>query len=168
MDKCERCGQLVFIGQWPWCPHGWLRTQDATAFDPVVYHVNQQGQVRFPGSVDAPVPAGYEKRELRTVGEVRAFQRRVNQTETSKIRQSVEAECAWLEHLESTTRADLRQAMQRMSPRGRAFAELAIAQHNATRPTSRDADFYVEAFEMDASNREGYRDERTQWRPKRR
>lgn len=21
-DRCERCGQVVQVGEWPWCPHG--------------------------------------------------------------------------------------------------------------------------------------------------
>jgi len=163
-DKCSRCGQIVCIGQWPWCPHDWLRAQDAIHFDPVVYHVNAEGVIRFPGSVDAPVPPGFEKRELRTVGEVRHFQQRINAAENAKIRQHVEAECAWLEQVEAAHRSDLYQAMQHMTPAGRAFAHLAMAIHNARRPRSADAGFYIEPFEFDASNREAYRDAQTQWR----
>jgi hypothetical protein len=133
----------------------------------VVYHVNAEGHVRFPGSTDAPVPVGYERRELRTIGEVRAFQRRVNADECAKIRAHVEEECRWLETVEAANRSDLRHAMARMTPRGRGFAELAIAIHNATRPRAGDAGFYIEPFEHDMSNREPYRDAKTGWRRKR-
>jgi hypothetical protein len=165
--ECPRCHTHYGIAEWPFCPHGAVYEQAAQHFDPVVYHVNAKGEVRFPGATDAPVPVGYERRELRTIGEVRRFQARVNAAENSKIRQQVERECAWLETVEAKNRSDLRAAMAQMSPAGRAFAEVALAQHNQRRPTSGEAGFYVEPFENDASNREAYRDARTKWQRRR-
>ena len=164
---CEKCGEAIPFGHWPFCPHGSLVPQSAQHFDPVVYHVNAEGKVRFPGAHNAPLPTGYERRELKTIGEVRAFQRRINLEEGAKIRAQVEEQCHWLETVEAANRGDLRQAMARMSPRGRAFAELAIAIHNNIRPQSKEAGFYIEPFEQDSSNREAYRDATTGWRPKR-
>lgn len=168
MIQCPKCLEWYAVPQWPFCPHESVFSQAAQHFDPVVYHVNAEGTIRFPGAVDAPMPEGFERKELKTIGEVRAFQARINTAENAKIREQVEQECAWIEHVEATERPALRQRMASMSPAGRAFAEMAIAIHNAHRPRSGDAGFHIEPFEMDTSNREAYRDAVTRWQKHRR
>lgn len=137
---------------------------NASHFDPVVIHRNAKGEYRYPGSADAPVPAGFEKVELRTFAEIDQFSRTVNQQERRKIDEQVSREQYAIDQVESRLRPELRAAMQRMTPAQRAFAQIAIARNNANRPQTRDANFFLEAREYDGSNRDAYRDVRSGWK----
>ncbi len=132
---------------------------NALTFDPIVFHESPDGQLRFPGRADAPVPEGFERKEVRTFREYEAFRRKVNHVENNKIEQANDAEHAYLHFIESVNRPDLRMAMQSMPPQWRAFARLAIERGNA-RPRTHDAGFYVDAMEYDASNRERWQPDR--------
>jgi hypothetical protein len=165
---CPDCGLEPGIGQWPFRCKGTgehdLRPRRAQNIDPVVVHRAKDGTYRFPGSADAPIPAGYEKVELRTLAEVDAFSKKVNQHDRSIIDRHVERECQQIEALEAQQRPELRAAMQRMTPAQRALAEHAIRVNNSRRPKGFDSGFHLEIREMDASNRDAHRDVRTGWR----
>jgi len=189
---CEKCGTRYFVGDDYRCPHGPLHFENANHFDPVVIHEGPNGRIRFPAHANAPIPAGFHKKELTTIGEVRRFQRRVNQIEDSKIRQQIEHECEVLETQESANRSDLFNMMRnggfveypKFNDRGqvvgmerrevhfsekmKAFAQVAMNRNNSIRPRSQSANFTIEPFEMDQSNRDAYRDERDGFRSKRR
>lgn len=142
------------------------RSKDAQPFDPVVVHRDAQGNYRFPGSPDAPVPTGFQRIELRTTEEVRRLERDVNRHESGRHEQAAAREEGFYAGLKSRQRAELRAAMARMSPTGRAFAEEAMRASD-DRPRGRfDAEFHVEAFSQDSSNREPQRDASTGWRPR--
>lgn len=170
-DACEKCGKLVLIGQHPLCGrsgpsgHGWIDARDAQRFDPVVVHYNPATQsYRFPGAMDAVAPAGFERREIRTMGEVRRFQKHWNETERKRVDAKVCKDQAYLAYSESINRPVLRQAMQHFSPQMRDFANYVIQRNNDNRPKTFDPGCHLEAFEMDRSNREAHRDVRTGWR----
>lgn len=165
---CEKCGTVYYVGQDYRCPHADLFPLPAQGFEPVVIHEAKDGRVRFPGHVSAVAPEGFMRRELRTVAEVRAFQRRINTSENSKIARKNEIDCEALERMEHDNRRELRSRMESMSPAQRAFAQYAIDRNNNRRPKSGDAGFHLDAFEYDRSNREEYRDAKTNWRPGRR
>jgi len=112
----------------------------------------------------APVPAGYERKELRTFAEADHALKRVNAAERRKIEQRMEAECAQIEANEKINHGALRMQMQQMSPAGRAFARLAMARAEQKRPRTFDANVYLDVRERDASNREAFEDSRTGWR----
>jgi len=140
---------------------------DAQRFDPVVIHRDAAGNVRFPGAPDAAVPAGFEKVELRTVAEVRQFERGMDARERARFESGQAREGDFYAERQRKDRAELRAAMLRMSPYGREFAQVAMEENdrkNAGRKTSYDPNFHVECFSMDSSNREVYRDERTNWK----
>lgn len=141
--------------------------RDAQRFSPVVIHRDSAGNVRFPGAPDAAVPAGFEKVELRTVAEVRQFERGMDAKERARFESGQAREADFYAERQRRDRAELRVAMQRMTPYGRDFARVAMEENDrkdAGRKTSYDPNFHVECFSMDSSNREAYRDERTNWR----
>ena len=92
----------------------------------------------------------------------------MNAQERREVERQVESEREWLNHMEATNRSDLRHAMARMSPKGRAFAEFAMRMNDAKpRPRAYDPNVYLEIRERDASNREAHRDALTQWKARR-
>lgn len=139
----------------------------AQRFDPVVVHVDKQGNIRFPGHADAACPAGYERRELRTVNEVRSFERHVNLKDRVEWEQRQAIREQQFSEQQSANRRELRSAMERMSQRGRDFAELAMRRNNDRKKAQFHDGFFVEAFSQDSSNRDAYRDERTGWKGRR-
>jgi hypothetical protein len=152
IDVCENCSKPVLIGDWPFCPHGPARQRDAAGFDPVVIHVDKEGNVRFPGRANARVPKGYEKRELTSVREIRQFENKMNDRERSKASYLREAEERFYEAEDRQNRSDLLTAMQSMSPLGRAIAQRAIDATNSRSRSTADPGFHIEAFSFDSSN----------------
>lgn len=136
----------------------------AQAFSPVVIHRDVNGNIRFPGHPDAPIPDGFQKVELRTVREVRALEREMNVRERARFEEAQYREEQAFSAEQRERRAELRQMMRHMTPAGRALAEEAMRQNDERPRKSYDPNFHVEAFSQDSSNREAYRDERTGWR----
>jgi hypothetical protein len=139
----------------------------AQAFDPIVIHVDSQGNKRFPASPDAPVPPGFEKRELRTVREVREFERTVNREERQRWDETRIREEMTFDPQRRERHRELRSEMQHMTPFGRAFAEYAMQQTNGKTRGSFDAGFRVSVFSDDRSNMDPYCDKSTGWRNRR-
>jgi len=156
---CEKCGVLVLQGQWPLCGrlgasgHGWTRTDPAQRFDPVlVFRDPKTGEYRFPGRNDAPTPKGYVREELRTISDVRQFERRWNQIERGRADAAVSREQARRQAVQEQLRPDLYRAMQSMPAIMRDFARAAIERGNA-RPSTKDPGCHVSAFSDDRSTR---------------
>lgn len=135
---------------------------------PIVIHVDSEGHVRFPGASDARVPEGFEKRELRTIRQIEAFERDMNCRLRSEARQHQENEERYFSQVRSQLRGELRQRMQQMSEAGKSFARLAMALNDQRRSKSTETGFHVEILHFDQSNREAHRDERTGWKPRHR
>lgn len=170
-EKCPDCGAELQIGDWPFCrrtgSHEPTRARLSQTFDPVVIHRDAAGNVRFPASPDSPVPSGFAKVELRTVHEVRKFEREVNGKERARWDEHRERVARAAEESTRARRSELLDAMQHMSPYGRDFARQAMDANDRKSAGSYDAGFHIEAFSQDSSNRAPHRDERTGWRARR-
>lgn len=164
ISSCSDCGQPAGIGSYPFCPHGNLSEAYAQRFAPVVVHVDATGNYRFPGRSDAKMPAGYEKVELRSLRDVRAFERQFNAKVKREFDQRHEVRQEQFEARQSELRSELRDAMAHMSRKGREFAQFAIDRNNQRARKSYEPNGFFEAFEMDASNREGYSDRANEWK----
>lgn len=143
---CKDCGQEIHHGDYPFCPHESTLSLNAQRFSPVVIFRNADGHVRLPGSTDIAPPAGFERVELKTVHEVRKFEREMNQREHAKHEDSRYRDSQACEAARTKLRGELRMAMQQMSPLGRDFARYAIEQTNNRRKGRYDAGFRVEAL----------------------
>jgi hypothetical protein len=163
---CPECGEEIEIGDWVFCPHGSTRPEYAQRFEPVVIHRDAQGNIRTPGSIHAPVPAGFERVELRTAAEIRHFEREMNRRERSRGEDVRSREEQHWGAQKAASRSELFQAMRGMSNEGRDYARYAIEQGNQRRHrlASYDPGFHIEAFSQDASNREAHSDSRTGWK----
>jgi predicted nucleic acid-binding Zn ribbon protein len=181
-DSCGReIEKLMFLreyeaGDKPECPdcHGSMhrihtaRGRNANAFQAIVLHKGPDGSYSFPMNEHAPVPEGYEKLELTTFADVDRHMRSINAVERRKMEAHVEEQRLWLNHIESTNRAELRDRMRHMQPAARAFAELAMRHNDAKpRPKEVDPNVFVEVRERDSSNRESYVDRETAWKRRR-
>lgn len=161
---CAKCGRLLRMGMWPTCrfgreDHGAIFRGNAQRFDPVVVHFNPTtGKYRCPGSTDAKVPSGFVKQELRTIGEVRKFQKAENENQRKLVDQRVGRANLRRDMIEQRNRPSLRSAMAHMSEFGRDFARLAIDKSNASRTRTYDPGVFIDAFENNRGNRGGNHD----------
>ena len=167
MSLCESCGNEVFVGDWPWCPHGSVHGRFAQGFDPVVIHRDAEGNVRLPGNKSDVPPEGFERVELTTINQVRQLEAAMNGKARREWEDWKQRESEHFSGLQREGRRALRERMREMSPLGRMFAEYAMAQNDSRRRPDFDPNFFVEVFSMDASNREAYRDAETGWKPRR-
>lgn len=127
------------------------------AIKPIVIHVGEDGKVRFPGDEHARVPKGFNRVELKSLSEIRAFEKEMNQKFSSEAARHHENEERHFEAVRAQLRGDLRQRMQTMSAFGRAFAQFCIDANNQRRRKSSDVGFQVQVINFDQSNREPYR-----------
>lgn len=155
----------------------------AQSFNPVVIHRDAAGNVRFPGNANAPVPEGFQKVELATVAQVRAFEKEVNLSDSVKAEGFRNGRAKFLDgQLECNRRAvdeiiaggkwqgtdEQGRIVERqgMSPRGlkilHQLREASKQKQQQGRSSARP-EFFVEAFTQNASNREDHRDASTDW-----
>lgn len=161
-EDCDK--QAVRIYSLP----GQFRPRDAQSFRPVMVDQAPDGSYSIPGHAGAPVPEGFIRKELRTVAEVRAFERNINAQERRQWEAQQAREHEAYSEGERMRRRDFFQRMQDMSPAGRELARLAI-EHNNNRPRRKyTRETFVEVFSRDSSNREAGVSELTDWRPVRR
>lgn len=150
---CRECSQPAMITLLSISGVG---QQNAQHFDPVVVFRDPDGEYRFPGQSSDPTPRGCERVELRTIAEVRSFEKRMNDSERRKYQSHKEVESHYWNEKRSASRADLREQMRHMSPFGRDFAELAMRKGDRKSLSSEaaryDPKFRVEVFSDNESN----------------
>lgn len=178
--KCWDCGQqaIPFPEGRP-CPlcvaadsaPGFLRRgRDAQPFDPVLIFEDAQGNIRFPGRNDAPAPEGFKPVKLTDIRQVRKFERQMNDRERVRHEIAIEGERTAFSEVQRRNREELRAAMRHMTPAGRELARAAMEEGDRQDSQPRgsfDAGFHIEVFSQDSGNREAYRDERTDWKSRR-
>ena len=164
MTTCGECGAELQIGDWPYCPHGSIHEQNAQHFDPIVVHRDADGAYSFPASVDAPIRPGYERVEIRTLREADRLTREVNSHEDARIREAHYQSEATRDQSRRRNREVLDRLKRRFSPAGLEFADGArrYVDQKPSRPPG-SANFHIDVFAHDASNRELHADERTGW-----
>ena len=158
-------------------------SRSAQPFSPVVIHKDAQGNVRFPGHVNARVPEGFRKVELTTIGEVRKFENEMNSRDRVQAKEFQNTRQKFLDGQLAENRRvvdgiangaswqgvdkDGKPVMrQGMSPRGKRFLEAMREVSRQKQERSRsdpNPQFYVEAFTNDATNRVGYEDKLNDW-----
>lgn len=159
------------------------RTRFAQSFSPVVIHRDVNGNVRFPGHSDAPVPAGFQKVELSTVHDIRKFESEMNKRDSQTAEKFRTARASYLDGQLACNRAAVDEIAaggkwqgtdeqgriierQGMSPRGQvllAKIREASKHKQAQGRSNTRPEFFIEAFSRDATNREDHRDARTDW-----
>lgn len=180
------CGQDTCPEVASYRPSFWYSSaygHQAQGFSPVVIHRDADGNVRFPGHANAPVPEGFQKVELSTLHDVRKFEAEISRNDSIKSEKFRQARA---EFLDGQLKAN-REAVDRivaggtwqgtdengriverrgMSERGlKILHQLreASKQKQAQGRSSANPAFYVEAFTQNASNREHHRDASTEW-----
>lgn len=178
-------GEYACLNEGEYRPSFWYssRVQTAQRFSPVVIHRDVNGNVRFPGSANAPVPEGYQRVELSTLHEVRQFEKEVNTRDVATADKFREARAGFLDGQLKANREAVDKIIaggkwegtdeqgriierQGMSPRGlKILEQLREASKQKQEQGRKHArpEFFVEAFSRDASNREDHRDESTSW-----
>jgi hypothetical protein len=157
-DGCDGTAPRIFSMPGEWQPRA------AQSVDPTVIARGPNGEIRFLGRADAPIPEGFMRVELRNMAEKDAFEREVNRTEYARHQRMTEGRQMAFGEIQRRNRAELRTRMESMSTFGRDLARLAMDRTN-NKPVGRfDAGFHIDSSHNNASNREGERSERTGWR----
>jgi len=162
---CDKCGKIIQIGDFPFCPHGSIYPQPAQPAIPTVIFRSRTGKIRFPGRADTPTPRGYERIELTTQHSRDKFEREYGKQETAKLRENFFQNQANWEATLSHNKKGL-ESLRDMSPQGRQLYDK-IQQDIANRRAKvapSDAGFYIESSHFDSSNREGWSDHDTGWK----
>lgn len=150
MTKCGTCGAELTFGDWPFCggknSHSSILKTHAQRFAPIVYFQDKAGNKRFPGRSDAPPPKGFERVELRTVPEVRKFEREMNRAERERWDRHKVREELTFGPMRKQSRSELIAMMQSFSNLGKDFARLAMKKNDEKRRGDYDAQFRVEVL----------------------
>jgi hypothetical protein len=166
MATCSSCGKRIEIGWWPFCADGHEPTssRDAVGMIPPVIFRNKKGEILFPGRGDKKPPAGYERVELRTMAEIRRFEKEFGNEEKRKHQDKQQLEEIREVYYSRRRISNLRTTLQNLPPNLRPYAERAIqrADSRSISVAARKYDPKVcfEAFSYDASNRERCDDRR--------
>ena len=170
---CPECGVELEIGDFPFCNapggHGSIFPEFAQRFDPIVVHVSPSGEYHFPAAIDAPIPAGFQKHEIRSIREADKITREVNSREDSKLSEVHMAHEATRQE-KRRRRQEFMDAMHsKLSPAARQYLDerreyQREKDKERERNRPRSADFHIDVFAFDGSNREAYADSRTDWR----
>ncbi len=124
---------------------------------PTDVYLNPDGSIGICGERGARIPKGSERIELRTAADIRRIEHRMTEIEYGKFLNKQEREERHFGALQSEQRSELRQRMNSMSERGKAFARLAMKM-NDNKPRQRfQTNVFFDAFSNNASNRDGYR-----------
>ena len=169
MATCKECGAEVFIGSWPWCPHGMIREANAKHFDPIVVWASntELDKYQFPGQPNEPAPDGYHKVEITNMRQADHFVGKFNDQE----RQRLEGERRMRWALDD---AGIKERRANEDARGvkssradalrRAVREWADRKRDARSRGSIDPHFHNNALSFDSGNRNSYSGEETGWR----
>jgi Zinc ribbon domain. len=171
---CPKCGGATYRAMS-------RRAPDRGTVDPVVAYQAPDGTFRFPPDISTSSTAmydklGYTRIELRGWTDVRRFEKHMNQAELSNVRRRVEKQQEQHERAESERRSEIRRGLDqgfqvpeqddrgrltgrmktvRLSPRGRAIMQAAIANNDRKGgPRAHDPGFRVEAYSNDRNNRD--------------
>lgn len=160
---CPDCGTSAV-----WSPSFNHTSRAAQPFSPVVIHRDEAGNVRYPGSANSPVPAGFQRVELTSLHEIRRFEAEVNKRETAEIQKFDYNRRRNIDEQIKANREALADRLREFTPRGRNFYDRARAQAEEKRAKTHakapsGSNFHVEAFSFDSSNREQHRDASNEW-----
>lgn len=128
-------------------------TANAQLHKPIVVFQNAAGETCYPGDANDPVPAGYERRELRTIREIESFEREERRKGTAEHQRVIEAEEQYFGAIRDKERGDLRQAMQGWSPLMRDAARAAMEKTDNRRRRRAEGGVMVHILHFDQSNR---------------
>ena len=177
----EDCKEVAFYR-----PSFWYSSKveaHAQKFAPVVIHKDMNGNIRFPGQSNAPIPEGFKKVELSTIAQVRQFEKEINLKDTTKANQFRDVRAKFLDGQLAANRKAVDEIaaggvwqgtdeqgriIERhgISPRGMKILEKlreASMHKQAQGRSNTRPEFFVEAFSRDASNRDEHRDSSTDW-----
>lgn len=175
----DECKEVAFYRPSFW----YTGVQTAQRFSPVVIHRDLEGNVRFPGNANAPVPNGFQKVELSTVAQVRQFEKEVSLKDRAAADKFRDSRAKFLDGQLECNRRAVDQiaaggAWQGTDERGNIITRHGISPRgmkilHQLREASKlkqcrgranvNPEFFVEAFSKDASNREHHRDATTEW-----
>jgi hypothetical protein len=165
---CPTCGSRAARVFLSWRSH----PENAQRFNPIVVFKNPDSTYRFPGRSNEPTPSACQRVELRTLSQVRRFEREENSRLKSIHQSSMAYQEARYRSIKREMREEFKKRVESMSPRGKRLAEFAMRmsdqrESHSSRAAKYDAGFRISVAHDDASNRFAFRDVDTDWQAKR-
>lgn len=168
--ECGKCGKVEELNErWDkervrckcggWMEQLWVSGRGGGFLkDPAVLHVYPDGTFGVPGKVDAPTPAGAERVEIRSMAQYNRVMKRLNDGERRRVERLNEKEQELREDAGRYNRGHLIEMLAReKDPMARDILRSAIDRPTTWEP-HRMREVFSEAFEMMASNRDGWWD----------
>ena len=122
----------------------------------VVYQ-NPDGSIGVLGHRDGRIPEGSQRIEIRSAADAQRVSKQMTDEQYRKFTQKQEREEQQFGAYHSAQRAELRRQMQGFSERGKDFARAAMKQNDEAPRKRFQTNVVFDAFENNASNRDGYR-----------
>jgi len=118
VSRCEDCGKLKQIGDFPFCPHGvpYWREADAKPFDPVLVYELEDGSHYYAGRNDDPPPIGHPRAKpiiLDTLRKADQFVRATNAREQEQIDRRTEEKRNHADKVQRESRAQLKVELEK-------------------------------------------------------
>jgi len=173
----------VFIGDWPFCPHGSTRSATARRFDDIVVWQSNADPEKysFPGQANERVPDGYHKVVISNLREGDRFTARFNELERRRLqeerdrrrvlddagvkdRRAEEDARGWAMRADGTKFAI--RGNSRAEALQRAAREWADKRRERKREQASRVDprFHINVLSYDSGNRNSYSGAETNWR----
>ena len=171
MATCKECGAEVFIGDWPWCPHGTVHESNARRFDDIVVWQSNADPEKysFPGQANERVPDGYHKIVISNLRQGDQFTSRFNDLERQRLQ--TERDQRWaLDDAGIRERRANEDALGTVSTRADALRRSVREWADRRREEMRkkhsriDPQFHNDALSYNSGNRNSYSGEETGWR----
>lgn len=172
--RCESCGVVLHIGDWPYCPHGPVRELNARAFEGIVVWESDSDpdKLSFPGQAGERVPEGYHAIEITNLHEADALVRRVNRIERVKSELDRSLNYQALDEriklrraeFDAKTRGNLSPQAEALLRASREWADKRREQKRSRHST--EPNFHIQVLSFDSGNRNSYSGPETGWREK--
>jgi len=168
---CRECGQEIYYGDWPFCPHGPAHDRDAAQFTPIVVHRKrlEDGQFvySYPARSDDPPDPGYEPVSLNSLAEADRFVKDRDAEEREIRREHFRRENDYWDERRAERRATQDQILHDRlghapSPFVQAMRQLIDLRRKVKRQKiALETNFHNKAISFDSSKLRDYKDDRS-------
>ena len=170
--RCNKCGELVHVGDWFNCPHESIVLKRLSQPPPIVVYRNVKGDIKFPGRSNQPIPKrlrdlGYQRVEI-PFNQVHHLESEMNSVEKRRYEEYKRKESESFGSIRQQMNSELRQLAQNFSPEGQDMVRECMKRYSEKSSCpSYDPGFHLDILHNDSSSRDPWCDKDTGWKNRR-
>lgn len=173
---CSSCGHELAIGDYPFCPHGSIFSENATRFDPIVlFRDGTTGEIYPATHTSDPTPDKHERIEITNMRQADHYVKHFSAIERTKRVERGENTRLFFEERTKERREKMDGLIKSGKLTGRALwlaekaREFADRKHDKRFSTARslDSNVHFQALSFNSSNRMPYSSKETGFRDRR-